>query len=118
MHKLNPATLTPAQADGIACIICAGEDGLMSPAGTVDGWQVFAHAGCLPPAEPVQVPLLEDGDEPEGTPDGPCALGWSHVGECVDRGTKVAEILAEIDHRVEVRRAEISAMVDAILAAV
>ncbi|MCX4825112.1 hypothetical protein OG883_35680 [Streptomyces sp. NBC_01142] len=39
-------TLTPAQLDGIACVVCEGEDGAMVPVGTVDGCQVFAHVGC------------------------------------------------------------------------
>ncbi|MCT9140353.1 hypothetical protein [Streptomyces violarus] len=41
------ARLTPAQLDGIACIVCADEDGAMTPVGTVDGCQVFAHRACV-----------------------------------------------------------------------
>jgi hypothetical protein len=46
-HVTIPTNLTPAQADGRACIVCGGEDGPMIPVATVDGCQVFAHPGCL-----------------------------------------------------------------------
>ncbi|WP_103538627.1 MULTISPECIES: hypothetical protein [unclassified Streptomyces] len=38
--------LSPAQLDGAACVVCAGEDGEMIPVGHVDGGQVFAHPEC------------------------------------------------------------------------
>ncbi|MEV7378343.1 hypothetical protein [Streptomyces lydicus] len=41
------ATLTPAQLDGVACIMCGGEDGVMVPVGEVDGCQIFAHPMCM-----------------------------------------------------------------------
>ncbi|MFF2716090.1 hypothetical protein [Streptomyces sp. NPDC058011] len=43
---LHFGNLTPAQLDGVACVVCAGEDGEMIPAGHVDGCQVFVHPGC------------------------------------------------------------------------
>ncbi|MGW1541037.1 hypothetical protein ACWCPM_12510 [Streptomyces sp. NPDC002309] len=44
---LTPANLTPAQLDGIACLVCADEEGAMVPVGVVDGCQVFAHPACV-----------------------------------------------------------------------
>ncbi|MFF8898106.1 hypothetical protein ACF082_11565 [Streptomyces lydicus] len=41
------ASLTPAQLDGVACIMCGGEDGVMIPVGEVDDCQVFAHPMCM-----------------------------------------------------------------------
>jgi len=48
--ELNRADLSPAQYDGLACIIC-GRDYLAEPiphvpVGMVDGGQVFACTGC------------------------------------------------------------------------
>ncbi|WP_328336571.1 hypothetical protein [Streptomyces violaceus] len=51
---------TPAQLDGIACIVCADEDGVMAPVGTVDGCQIFAHRSCV--------------DKPAPAPFGPAFL--------------------------------------------
>ncbi|WP_217169619.1 hypothetical protein [Streptomyces sp. AC512_CC834] len=42
------AGLTPAQADGIACIRCGSDDGPMTPVGTRDGIQVFACTPACP----------------------------------------------------------------------
>ncbi len=42
------AALTPAQADGLACIHCGREDGPMVPAGTVNGTQVFRCSPACP----------------------------------------------------------------------
>jgi hypothetical protein len=42
------AALTPAQADGLACIHCGREDGPMAPAGTVNGTQVFRCSPACP----------------------------------------------------------------------
>ncbi|MFJ2417273.1 hypothetical protein [Streptomyces brevispora] len=39
--------LTPAQREGFSCVVCDGFDGSMSPAGHVDGVQVFAHPTCI-----------------------------------------------------------------------
>jgi hypothetical protein len=52
------ATLTPAQRDGVACVVCGGEDGAMVPVGTVDGCQVFAHRGCVSDGEPVSESVI------------------------------------------------------------
>ncbi|MEU2116168.1 hypothetical protein ABZ567_11025 [Streptomyces sp. NPDC016459] len=50
-HTLSPridvATLTPAQRDGVACAVCAGERGYMVPVDMLDGIQLFAHASCV-----------------------------------------------------------------------
>ncbi|MGW1270727.1 hypothetical protein [Streptomyces sp. NPDC002491] len=43
---VTPATLTPAQLDGIACVVCADESGPMIPVDVIDGGQVFAHRSC------------------------------------------------------------------------
>ncbi|MGC9381588.1 hypothetical protein [Streptomyces sp. MH13] len=48
---LTMAGLTPAQADGIACIRCGREDTPMAPAGTRDGVQLFACTPACPAAE-------------------------------------------------------------------
>ncbi|MER6343762.1 hypothetical protein ACWC10_00390 [Streptomyces sp. NPDC001595] len=45
--RIDSTNLTPAQLDGIACIVCNEEDGAMVPVGTVDGCQVFAHRACI-----------------------------------------------------------------------
>ncbi len=42
--------LTPAQLDGIACVICAEETGPTVPVGMVDGCQIFAHRRCMEPS--------------------------------------------------------------------
>ncbi|MGC9381518.1 hypothetical protein [Streptomyces sp. MH13] len=49
------AGLTPAQADGIACIRCGNEDGPMQPVGTRDGVQLFACTPACPVAEQLAV---------------------------------------------------------------
>jgi hypothetical protein len=52
------ATLTPAQRDGIACVICAEETGAMIPVGAVDGCQVFAHRPCVPAEGVAERPVV------------------------------------------------------------
>ncbi|WP_432159008.1 hypothetical protein [Streptomyces sp. bgisy153] len=47
LAHIDPAQLTPAQLDGIACLVCAVEDGPMVPVGVVNGCQVFAHRVCV-----------------------------------------------------------------------
>jgi len=52
---VDPATLTPAQLDGTACVVC-GIDYLVEPiphvpVGIVDGGQVFACTTCAALAE-------------------------------------------------------------------
>ncbi|MGW1928266.1 hypothetical protein [Streptomyces sp. NPDC001919] len=44
--RLDVATLTPAQAERLACIHCSGSAGLMSPV-DVDGTVLLAHPSCL-----------------------------------------------------------------------
>ncbi|MFI1436330.1 hypothetical protein [Streptomyces lydicus] len=57
-HVANPAaTLTPAQLEGIACIMCGGEEGAMVPVGEVDGCQIFAHQMCMAMDEAEAGPL-------------------------------------------------------------
>ncbi|MFB7236000.1 hypothetical protein ACFCXK_14600 [Streptomyces sp. NPDC056269] len=50
-HTLSPridvATLTPAQRDGVACAVCADERGQMIPVGILEGGQLFAHPSCM-----------------------------------------------------------------------
>lgn len=53
LAHLNLSNLTPAQLDGVACVVCHGEDGAMIPVGVVDGGQVFAHKPCVGDREPV-----------------------------------------------------------------
>ncbi|MFF1919695.1 hypothetical protein ACFVW8_03850 [Streptomyces sp. NPDC058221] len=38
--------LTPAQLDGVACIVCDDESGTMIPVGHHEGNQLFAHRSC------------------------------------------------------------------------
>ncbi|MFD7461332.1 MULTISPECIES: hypothetical protein [unclassified Streptomyces] len=45
--EIDPAALTPAQLDGIACVVCADEERSMRPVGVVDGCQVFACVPCV-----------------------------------------------------------------------
>lgn len=45
-RQFDPATLTPTQLDGIACVTCGAEDGPMKPVAIVPGHgQVFACSG-------------------------------------------------------------------------
>ncbi|MCX4774019.1 hypothetical protein [Streptomyces sp. NBC_01285] len=44
---INTANLNQGQRDGVACVVCADEDGSMVPVGHVDGVQVFAHPTCI-----------------------------------------------------------------------
>ncbi|MFF0837483.1 hypothetical protein ACFYWF_31610 [Streptomyces sp. NPDC003344] len=55
MARIDASNLTTAQLDGVACVVCAGEDGAMVPVDVVDGCQVFAHRACLP-TEPADDP--------------------------------------------------------------
>jgi len=54
--------MTPEQADGLACVVCAYDDGTegMVPTGArgPSGAQLFAHARCLPPSD-------DENDNPE-----------------------------------------------------
>ena len=47
--------MTPEQADGLACVVCAYDDGTegMVPTGArgPSGAQLFAHTRCLPPSD-------------------------------------------------------------------
>ncbi|MFF1764789.1 hypothetical protein [Streptomyces sp. NPDC058249] len=58
--EINPATLTPAQLDGIACVVCGDEERPMRPVGAVDGCQVFACPPCVdgPTADVAPVVLV------------------------------------------------------------
>ncbi|MGY4928019.1 hypothetical protein, partial [Streptomyces sp. 900105755] len=47
MHAFDAAHLSPAQLDGISCVVCDAQDGAMIPVGVVDGGQVFAHRPCV-----------------------------------------------------------------------
>ncbi|GLV73454.1 hypothetical protein ACH4VS_05100 [Streptomyces hygroscopicus] len=58
--------LTPAQLSGVACVVCADEDGAMVPVGIVNGGQLFAHRACW---EPTPQPSLT----PSVLVLGPCA---------------------------------------------
>ncbi|WP_406864009.1 hypothetical protein ABZO31_27690 [Streptomyces sp. HUAS MG47] len=63
--SVDVATLTPAQRDGVACLVCAEEDGCMTPAGFVDGCQVFAHPHCLDGHTNGFVAVIGDTSTPE-----------------------------------------------------
>ncbi|MFE5908913.1 hypothetical protein ACFQ6B_07465 [Streptomyces wedmorensis] len=45
--RIDVATLTPAQRDGVACAVCGDEQGQMIPVGALDGVQLFAHPSCI-----------------------------------------------------------------------
>ncbi|MFI7618021.1 DUF6907 domain-containing protein [Nonomuraea terrae] len=62
----DPATLTPTQLDGIACVACHAEADTMRPVGIINGAQVFACLGCVttivtqePQAAPQLPPTVE-----------------------------------------------------------
>uniref|UniRef100_A0AAU2W0K3 Uncharacterized protein n=1 Tax=Streptomyces sp. NBC_00008 TaxID=2903610 RepID=A0AAU2W0K3_9ACTN len=47
------AHLTPSQLSGVACILCADENGEMIPVSHLDGVQIFAHVDCGAQPAPV-----------------------------------------------------------------
>lgn len=52
-RQFDPATLTPTQLDGIACVHCHAEDNAMRPVGTIPTYgQVFACLTHDQPADP------------------------------------------------------------------
>lgn len=58
MAHINPASLTPAQLDGTACVICSDEDGAMIPVDVIEGGQVFAHRSCVNEPAPSAAPVV------------------------------------------------------------
>lgn len=47
----EPQKLTEAQADGRACLFCAGEYGAMVPIGTINEVRVWCHERCPEPPD-------------------------------------------------------------------
>ncbi|MFD3530270.1 hypothetical protein [Streptomyces sp. NPDC058664] len=45
--RIDVATLTPAQRDGVARAVCGDEWGQMAPVGVLEGVQLFAHPSCI-----------------------------------------------------------------------
>ncbi|MET7756799.1 hypothetical protein ABZT27_19170 [Streptomyces sp. NPDC005389] len=64
--RLDVTTLTPAQRDGVSCVVCDNDRGCMVPVGASDGVQLFEHPSCA--AGGPQEAILVVGNT--ATPDG------------------------------------------------
>ncbi|MFF4475471.1 hypothetical protein ACFY1A_00285 [Streptomyces sp. NPDC001520] len=50
-------TLTPAQLDGLACVVCGSDEGPMVPVDVINGCQVFAHPLCVESSSDTTAPV-------------------------------------------------------------
>ncbi|MYV64564.1 hypothetical protein GT043_01000 [Streptomyces sp. SID2131] len=89
-------TLTPAQADGVACITCADESGYMVPVDMLDGVQLFQHPSCAAGGVTNGViAVIGDCSSPEAL-EATCAAGM----DVADRLRLPARILVGMAHDV------------------
>ncbi|MFH9726255.1 hypothetical protein ACH4M4_25330 [Streptomyces sp. NPDC017254] len=94
--RLDVATLTESQRDGVACVACNGDRGRMVPVGTLDGVQLFEHPSCA--AGGVTngfIAVIGDTSTPEAY-DATCAAGM----DVADRLQIPARILVGMGHDV------------------